>query len=162
MTSSRAILPLLVLAALVLSVLACGSDNSGTTIGTNAPGQAPTQPPPTIAVHAVGEVIQVQDHTITLNTATVSSGILKANFTIVNAGNSEMTVSSMLSFSAKDNDGTKLDSSPFDCGSSLDGKVLAGDKLRGDVCWKTTSASPFKIYYEASLFGSGAVVWQVK
>jgi hypothetical protein len=98
-----------------------------------------------------------------LNSAQNQGGILKANFTIVNKGSSDLNVSSLLSFDSKDNDGTKLESAMFDCGSSsLDGKILAGDKLKGDICWKSTSLAPFKIYYTAKLFGSGAVVWEVK
>jgi hypothetical protein len=153
--------PLLILSAalLLIASLACGSSNSGTQVGTS---QQPTIAPPQMQVYRPGDIVQVRDHTIVLNTATITGGVLKANFTIENKGKADLAVSSMLSFSAKDGDSAKLEQQIFDCGpSTLDGKVLPGDKLRGDICWKTTADSA-RIYYEASLFGSGAVVWEVK
>jgi Uri superfamily endonuclease len=103
----------------------------------------------------------LEDHTIRLNSIEYQGTVLIANFTIENLGTSDLNVSSMLSFSAKKDDGTKLDQEIFDCGTSnLGGSVLPGDKLRGNICW--SGASPeddIKIYYEASLFGQGAVVW---
>jgi len=37
------------------------------------------------------------------------------------------------------------------------------DKLRGDICWAGTDLDDgIKIYYEAELFGEGAVVWIVE
>lgn len=137
--------------------LACGSSNTGTQIGINAPAAAATVPQ--IQVYHIGDVIQVESHTIVLNEAQIVNGNLQANFTVENKGTSDMTVSSMLSFEAKNSDGTKLDQEIFDCPSGqLDGKVLPGDKLKGNVCWKGAAAG-VRIYYTASLFGSGAVVW---
>jgi hypothetical protein len=115
-------------------------------------------------VYSIGDVIQVQDHTIVLNSAEFQGDVLKANFTIVNNGSEELNVSSMLSFYAKDSEGTRLEQAIFDCGSSLDGKVLPGDRLRGDICWSSANKDTLdtvRIYYEAELFGSGAVVWEV-
>jgi len=108
----------------------------------------------------VGDVVQVNEHTVVLNEATFEGEVLKANFTIENQGDSDVSVSSMMSFSARKRDGSQLEQEIFNCGSSLDGDVLPGDKLRGDVCW--SGASPddeIKIYYEADLFGQGSVVW---
>jgi hypothetical protein len=66
-----------------------------------------------------------------------------------------------MSFSAKDADGNKLDFGICD-GSQIDGKVLAGDKLKGNACWDGVKAgAKVKIYYEASILGSGAIVWEV-
>lgn len=151
--------PLLVIVALVGASFACGGSNTGEKVGEQ--GQSATSPPPTLAVYRVGEVIQVEDHTIVLNSAEFQDNVLKANFTIENNGSEDLNVSSMLSFSAKDTEGTQLEQEIFDCGSSLDGKVLPGDKLKGDICWKGAATESIKIYYEASLFDSGAVVWQV-
>jgi hypothetical protein len=157
----RKIYPLLVIVALVLSVLACGSSNSGSISSTAAPGA--TAAPAKMITYNVGDVVAVQSHTITLNSAEVQAKILKASFTVENKGDKDLSVSSILSFSAKNSDGEKLEAEMFDCGGSgLDGKVLAGDKLKGNICWTVTGAAPYKIYYEASLFGSGAIVWEVK
>ena len=157
---NRRVVLLCVVALLVVSVLACGEDNTGQKVDEVDTG--PTSTPVTLQTYGVGDVIQVQEHTIVMNSAEISGGQLKANFTIENNGAEEITVSSLLSFEAKDDEGTKLDQEIFDCGSSLDGSVLAGDKLKGDICWSGATTSSCKIYYEAELFGSGAVVWRVE
>lgn len=144
---------------LLLASLACGDDNTGSKIDEREDG--PTQPPPTVAVYGVGDVIAVSGHTIALTDIGFTGDVIKANFLIENTSAEEINVSSMMAFSARDSEGTKLDQEIFDCGSSLDGKILAGDKLKGDICWNGATGDTFKIYYEASLFGSGAVVWEV-
>ncbi len=158
--------------------LACGSSNEGTLV-TQEP-QAPevendtsesasegSEPEvegsqPGVDVYQLGDLINVEDHIIRMNSVEYQGNVLKANFLIENPGTTDINVSSLLSFSAKKSDGTQLDQEIFDCGTSgFDGSVLPGDKLRGDICW--SGASPedgIRIYYEASLFGSGAVVWE--
>lgn len=113
-------------------------------------------------VYQAGEPAPVEGQIVTLNSAAVSGSILKANFTVENKGSEEFTVSSLMSFYARDPQGMRLESEYFDCGSSLDGKVLPADKLKGDVCWQTGGASEFTLYYEASMLGKGAAVWKVK
>jgi hypothetical protein len=151
--------------ALVLASLACGSssDNTGQKVG-EVEAAAPVTAESSMAspsLYTIGDIIQLKDHTIVLNSVEFTGGILTANFTVENNSNTEMTVSSLLSFSARDDDGTKLEQE-WMCSPGLDGSVLAGDKLRGNLCFKTTGIEPYKLYYEASLFGSGAVVWQVE
>jgi hypothetical protein len=156
---SKLLYPLIAFVILVALTLACGESNTGEKVGEQ--GESPTSPPPTVAVYTVGDVIKVGDHTIVLNSAEFEGNMLKANFTIENKGAEEINVSSMLSFYAKDSEGTKLEQEIFDCGTSFDGKVLPGDKLKGDICWSGAATDSIKIYYEAELFGSGAVVWEV-
>lgn len=116
---------------------------------------------PVLQVFEVGDLIEVEDHTIRLNSVSYNDSMVIANFTIENQGDSDLNVSSLISYSAKNEDGTLLEQEYFDCGtSSLDGTVLPGDKLRGDICW--TGANPdagIKLYYAADIFGQGAVVW---
>ncbi|MGQ9682035.1 MAG: DUF4352 domain-containing protein [Anaerolineae bacterium] len=151
------------IAAALLLGLACSSSNSGRKVSEQPQPAASTATVARPAVFAAGEVVQVQEHTIVLNRAAVRNGLLMAEFTIENRGNEDVSLSSMLSFQARDADGSKLEQEVFDCGSSsLDGKVLPGDKLKGSICWKATGAGPYRIYYEAALFGSGAVVWEVQ
>lgn len=158
--SSRLLMVLVVLVAVALACAGSDDGNSGEVVG-NAT-QVPTSPPAQAQTHAVGEIIQVQDHMIVLNSYEFQDNLLKANFTIENRGSEEITISSLLSFSARDNQGTQLEIEIFDCGtSSLDGSVLPGDLLRGDICWSGASTDTVKIYYEASLLSSGAVVWEV-
>lgn len=153
---------LVAMTALIISALACAESdggNSGEVVGSAT--QAPMGAPAQSQIHTVGEIIQVQDHTIVLNSYEYQGDLLKANFTIQNNGSEEITVSSLLSFSARDSQGTRLELEIFDCGDSLDGSVLPGDLLRGDICWSGASTETAKIYYEASLLSSGAVVWEV-
>jgi hypothetical protein len=147
---------------LVVAALACGGgSNTGQKVGEKA--APPTSAPPKVEVYKVGDVVQVQDHTIVLNEAKIEGDVLKANFTIENKGSKDLAVSSLISFSARDSEGNKLQVKIIDCGTSqLDDKVLPGDKLKGDICWEGATTDSVKIYYEASLLGSSAVVWEVK
>ena len=116
---------------------------------------------PAFQIFEVGDLIEVEDHTVRLNSVAYNGSLVTANFTFENLGDSDLNVSSLLSFTAKNEDGTKLEQEYFDCGtSSLDGSVLPGDKLRGDICWQEASPEAgIKLYYEADLFSQGAVVW---
>src|SRR5689334_3878776 len=105
-SKSHSYFPFLTVVALVLAGLACGSSNSGNVVGTSSPNS--TSVPTKVETYKVGDVVQVKDQTITLNLAQIKSGILTANFTIVNQGGSDLNVSSLLSFDAKDFEGTKL------------------------------------------------------
>ena len=146
---------------LLLGVLACGSSNTGVAVPTAA-GNSATSAPPQQTTFAVGELVQVQDHTILLNSANIdSTGLLKANFSLENKGAETLNMSSLLSLEAKDNEGTKLEGEYISCGTSFDGSVLPGDKLKGNICWKTTAFPPFKIYYKANLLSDQAIVWVV-
>jgi hypothetical protein len=114
-------------------------------------------------IYVVGDIIELQDHTITLNSIEINGNILKANFTIENTGSQDVNVSSMLSFYAKDSDGVKLEEDYFNCGSSsLDGTVIPGDKLKGDICFKLGDNKDIRFYYENNIFGYGAVVWKAE
>ena len=150
---------LLAVAVLIVLVLACGSDNTGEKVATSAPGA--TKAPPQLETYSIGDVIKVEDHTIVLNSVEMSVGRLKANFTIENNGSEAETVSSLMSFEAKNDEGERLEQDIFDCSPDLGGTVLPGDKLKGNICWEGTLTDKIRIYYEASLFGSGAVVWEV-
>jgi hypothetical protein len=171
-----------VVGLLLISTLACGttSNNSGEKVGENtavsktestaAQGsdveaskvpEAKTESTKAPDSYTIGDVIELDDQRITLNGGDYKGGILKVNFTIENIGKDDLALSSLISFSAKDNEGTKLEQEIFDCGSGFDGKVIPGDKVRGDLCYKLTNPGEIKLYYEASLFGSGAVVWKI-
>lgn len=151
----------ILLAAFVLVTVSCicGGTTTSEKIG-ETDSTAPA--PPQAQSYQIGDIIQVNDHTIVLNSATLTGGRLHANFTIENKGSDEMAVSSLMQFSAKDSEGVKLEEDIFDCGtSSMGGTILPGDKLKGDICWTGASTTTIKIYYDASLFSSGTIVWQI-
>jgi len=162
MKNKKAIIPLQAIATLIIASLACGGSNTGVKVGETS--VASTSAPAAATVYKVGDVVKTGDHTIVLNSAEIQGNKLDANFTIQNNGTTDLNVSSLLSFTAKGSDGTKLEQE-FMCGtssSSLDGKVLPGDKLKGDMCWSGVTTDSVKIYYEPELFASGAIVWEIK
>jgi hypothetical protein len=153
----------LVMIGIIVSILsvACGESNEGQKIG-EAPQPISNSPTPkvTVSTFAVGDIVKVQDQTITMNSAIISGNTLMANFTVENQGAKDVNLSSLISFEARDTEGQKLDIS-FGNGPSLDGSVLPGDKMRGDIVWNGLATDSAKIYYRANFIGSGAVVWQV-
>jgi hypothetical protein len=145
--------------ALFLS-LACGWTTSGEKVGGTA---SPTDALEKAAIYKIGDVIKVEDYTITLNSASVIGGKLTSNFTFDNTtGKNKQTISSLVEFYATDSEGKKLNYSL--CGSSqIDNDLLPGSKLTGDVCWGgAASSAKYKIYFKTSMFGSGAVIWDVQ
>lgn len=150
---------LAVVAVLVLAGIACGGSNVGEKVDTQ-----PSEPTPTpgVQTYAIGDVIKIQEHTIVLNSVEIQGNRIKANFTIENTGTEEFTVSSLMDFEAKADDGTKLtEGFGGDCSPTLGGSVLSGDKLRGPICWDGLQADKARIYYRPTLFGKGAIVWDV-
>ena len=149
--------------ALIAVSLACGSSNAGVRIGTMAPDlpvAAPSAAPRTI--YHVGDVIQLNDHTILLDSAQIVATQLQTNFTVENTGSQDVNVSSLLSFDARLMDGTQLEQDIFDCpGGQLDGKVLPGDRLKGSLCWTGVIGNAVRIQYTPNLFSSGATVWEI-
>jgi hypothetical protein len=150
---------LLASSLVLLAVLACGQSNSGVQVGQQP---ASTSVPPTTVIYHVGDVIQLSGHTIVLNSARITGGIVETNFTVENTGSQDVNVSSVVNFNARLPDGTNLEQELFNCPAGhLDGKVLPGDKLRGNICWKGVTADSVKLYYTPHVFGTGATVWQV-
>jgi len=149
--------------SLLVASIACGSNNSGILVEEGKPtskSEVSPDEPILPQSYKVGDVIEVRDHRITLVSTDFQTGILVANFLIENTGSDEINVSSILNFSVRDNEGTNLDQEIFDCGPGLDGSVLSGDLLRGNICWSGATTT-VKIYYEPSLWGSTTVVWEV-
>ena len=151
---------LLAVLSLILASLACGSDNTGEKVG--EAGDAPTNAPPKVETYNVGDIVKTSDQTITLNNFEFQGNRLIANFTIENQGTSDAAISTLLDFTARDQDGSEMEIDIFDCTPDLGGSILPGDKIKGNVCFSgTQNATKVRIYYEAELFGSGAVVWEI-
>ena len=161
-------LPIL-LSAFTLFVIACMCSSTPSAqpvvVGqntTSAPASAPTTAP--AKTYAVGDVIQVGNSTITLNSATIdSAGVLHTNFTIENKGTENLAVSSIIGFDVKDSEGQKLEQEIMNCESGgLDGTVIPGDKLKGNICWHGVKTDSVKIYYQPNFLESTIIVWEVK
>ncbi len=63
------------LVVVVLIQLACGSSNTGQKVGEVT---SPTSAPVTAQVYKVGDIVQIKDQTIVLNSAEIQNDILKA------------------------------------------------------------------------------------
>lgn len=112
----------------------------------------------TVETQGIGTEVALNGETIILNSAAINNGLLTANFTVKNTGSEEINVSSMVSFSARAADGTKLEQEIFDCGTGPDGSVQPADLIRGDICWKNASSGT-KIYYQSGFMSSQYVIW---
>ena len=89
----------------------------------------------------------------------VSRNKVVATFVIRNTGDDDPNVSSILSFEAKDGEGTKGEYS-FSLDGPIDGKLLPGDSLRGNVEWNFAAPpTGVKVYFKPDLIGGDTIVW---
>ena len=81
---------------------------------------------------------------------------LLVDLTVENIGSETLSISSLMSFDLKDNNGEKgslsfmLDAVK----SSLDGDVMAGDKLKGQIAFDVKDSDVYYFYYSDSLVDS--------
>lgn len=81
---------------------------------------------------------------------------LLVDLTVENIGSKTLSISSLMSFDLKDNNGEKgslsfmLDAVK----SSLDGDVMAGDKLKGQIAFDVKDSNVYYFYYSDSLVDS--------
>ncbi len=153
---------LVVLVIVIIALTSGGSDSDGKpTIATTTAQPGMITLPTQAGFYKVGDVITLKDHTITMNSATTTSGVLDVNFTIENTSSEDMAPSSFFNFSAKNNEGEKLSEEIFDCGASIGGTLIPGDKTKGSICYDITGSAPYKIYYSPGLLSSDTYVWEV-
>lgn len=79
---------------------------------------------------------------------------LLIDLTIENTGSEEQTVSSILDFDLKTPDGEQAESEIFleAIKSQLDGTVMAGDLLKGQIAFDVKSSDSYYFYYENDIF----------
>lgn len=126
-------------------------------------GKPDVQPLQLVAeMHSPGQTITVRSHTVVLNSITPQNGYTEANFTVENLGNSDLEITPLLQFWAKNPQGEILQKELFYCSSSLNGTVFPGTILTGNVCWQSAdSRQPFRIYYQNGLGSQTIIVWEV-
>lgn len=76
------------------------------------------------------------------------------DLTIENTGTDELNISSLMSFDLKDTSGEK-GSYAFltnSINSQLDGSIMAGDLLKGQIAYDVKDADKYNFYYSDSLF----------
>ncbi len=158
------------LAAVV--VVACGSGssaNSGsTTSGSSSTTSASTQH------FKVGQQVKVgSTWVITINSVKTSQGddisqpksgdtFLIVDVTAKNVSSTEQNLSSLLSFTLKDSTGQKYDETIVSGATPPDGKVAAGDQMRGQLAYEVpASMKAFTLAFEADLLSAGQTIWDL-
>lgn len=137
------------------------------------------EPPASIAgetsqqTYNVGDIIQIGTITITVNGISNPAGdqfnkpnagnkFLIVDLTIENKGTNAVSVSTLLQMSVKDQSGQKYDvdfsASMASGGSSPDGEIAPGEKLRGQVGFQVPeNATGLVFVFDADVWGSGKV-----
>lgn len=81
---------------------------------------------------------------------------LVIDLTIENTGDKELAISSIMSFELKSSDGEKAEQSYMleSIKSQLDGTIMAGDSLKGQIAYDVKQSDKYNFYYEDSLLDS--------
>ena len=150
-----------------------------------APTQAPTRievAVPTMVVeptrsalqkYAVGEIVKIDDVQIIFNEVKEVPGteyfkpeegnrFISVDLTLENLGSDDFTVSSIMLFTLKDDTGQEYSISisgiAASGGKSLDGTIIPGDKLRGQLVYEIpVNASGLVLIFEPNILGSSSV-----
>jgi len=172
----RYIIPIVIATALLLAVfLVAGAIGSISTSNSQKTGEIVNSTTSTIELseaYKIGDIVKVGDYTFTLNNFTdnVASGnqfiapkagnrFIKVNLTIENNSKEKTTISSLLQMYLKDGEGTKYQQTFLPSQKQVDGELLAGDKIKGDLVYEVPkTASDFKFYYNASWLTGQSIV----
>ncbi|HEY7973762.1 MAG TPA: DUF4352 domain-containing protein [Ktedonobacterales bacterium] len=166
-------LPLLgLLFSIAIVVLACGStsDNTGaTTTGSTSASTSSAQH------FKVGDQVKVgSTWVVTVNSAQTHGATdmdqpksgdtyLVVDATFKNVASTEQDLSTLLQLSLKDSTGQKYDETVTTFAQQPpDGKVAAGDVVRGQVVYEVPSAQKsFTLAFESDIVSSGQVIWDI-
>lgn len=162
-------LALVAIAAAVM--LACGGGtaaNSGNTTngGTSASSSSKH--------FKVGDQVKVgSTYVVTVNSVKTSQGddvfqpksgntFLIVDVTLKNVSSQEQNVSSLLMFTLKDSTGQKYDETVTSNTTPPDGKVEAGDMLRGQLAYEVPqSQRSFTLAFQADITSGGQTIWDL-
>ena len=139
---------------------------------TPEPTEAPEQDDLNLAL---GETAKVGDAEVTAHSFRLDSGSeffapdagnvwIVIDATIVNTGDDEYNFSSFLQLALRDTEGREYDETfGPDIISQLDGTILAGDNLRGEVAFEVPEAvMPGLKFVFKQVFGSGQARWNLE
>jgi Domain of unknown function (DUF4352) len=146
---------------------------AGTPTPNSTVAQATSATPPLKASYKVGDIIEVNNFVIKVNSVNqnADSGnpytkpkegnkFVTVDITLENKGDTKETISSFISFYIKNGEGEKGTSQFFSSLKPVDGELLAGDKIKGELAFEIAANSKdLKFYYNPSfLFGKSIVV----
>lgn len=174
--TSRTIRIALGVLSLALAVWACGSSTANT--GTKSSGSSSsTQSSGSKSGSQhfkVGDQVNVGNtYTVTVNSVKTSAGdditqpkagntFLIVDVTLKNTSSTEQNLSSLLQFTLKDSTGQKYDETIVTGATSPDGKLAAGDVLRGQLAYEVPSSMhDFTLAFEADITSSGQTIWDL-
>jgi hypothetical protein len=107
----------------------------------------PTEASSQFTFYQIGDVVEIIDRKITLNTVQLTDGTVTANFTVENIGTQVVSMNlAQYEFMAKDSAGTKLEYD-YGCREELGGDLVPDDSVRGNLCWQGASGNNFKFQY---------------
>jgi len=172
----RAILTVGFVAVFAVFLLACGSaSDSASNSGTTTTSSGGTSSVPSGAQHfKQGDQVKVgSTYVVTVNSVKTSQGddvfqpksgntFLIVDVTVKNVSSQEQDLSSILQFTLKDSSGQKYDQTIVDGATSPDGKIAAGDQLRGQLAYEVPKAQKsFTLAFEADITSSGQTIWDL-
>lgn len=162
-----------VLVAAVVFLACGGSDaaNAGTQVNSNTGGGQTS----TTAKHfKAGDQVKVGDtYVVTVNSVKTSEGddvfqpksgnvFLIVDVTVKNVSSKEQDLSSILQFTLKDATGQKYDETIVSNATAPDGKVEAGDQVRGQLAYEVPAAQKsFTLAFEADIISGGQTIWDL-
>lgn len=124
-------------------------------------------------VFKVGDTVKAGKIQVTLHGVRTSKGdefvkpkeghiFLIAEATIENISEETYAASTLLSWSANDEDGVKYTIALVDdTKGSLDGEIAPGRKLRGEVGFDVEKGKEYEIVFDPDIVGFGQVIWSV-
>lgn len=159
------------LAIVGLIIMACGGGANAGSTTTGGNGSSSSS-----AKHfKVGDQVKVGDtFVVTINSVKTSTGnnldkpksgnvYLLVDVTIKNVSDKEQNISSLLMCGLKDSTGQKYEETIISDATAPDGKVEAGDVLRGKIPYEVPkSQHNFTFSFEADAFSSGQTLWDLK
>lgn len=88
---------------------------------------------------------------------------LIVDVSIKNVSSKEQDLSSLLQFTLKDSSGQKYDETFISGATAPDGKLAAGDVVKGQIPYEVPTAQhSFTLAFEADITSSGQTVWDLK
>lgn len=154
----------LVLLLAIFLLVGCASDDT-------PPSEEKPSTPKEVGVN---DTVEVKDYNFTVNGVRTTDGdsLSKAeegkqwifiDVTIENKSTEELAVSSLLSFKLKDGDGRDQDFVfTIDLDGQMDGSVLAGEKMSGEVAFSVAPEGELNLYYSKDLLDSSPTKVKVR
>lgn len=152
-----------------------GTSNTGAAVNTSSSGNSSQQPAASTQHFKVGDTVKVGDTwQAVVNSAKTDFGgnfsalksgdvYLIVDISVTNLSSTEQTISSIANFTLQDSTGQKYDETiDPSAGATLDGKVEAGQPLRGIIAFEVPSTTKqFTFNFEPDIMSSGQTTWDL-